>query len=155
MRIGQGFDVHAFAAGRRLILGGVEVPHGRGLAGHSDGDALLHAVIDALLGAAGLGDIGAMFPSSDERWRDAASLVLLGLAAERVRGAGFVIGNVDATVLAEAPRLAGCVEAMRDRTAAALQIDITQVSIKPKTADGMGVIGRGEGIAALAIVLLE
>ena len=137
------------------MLGGVEVPHGRGLAGHSDGDALLHAVIDALLGAAGLGDIGGMFPPSDERWRGAASLGLLAAAAARVRAAGFRVVNVDATVVAEVPRLAPYVDAMRGQIASALDIDITAASVKPKTSDGLGFTGRGEGIAAFATVLLE
>src|SRR5438046_3628516 len=105
MRIGHGFDVHAFAAGRRLVLGGVDVPHDKGLAGHSDADVLTHAIIDALLGAAGLGDIGGMFPSSDERYRDAGSLQLLGEAYSKVREAGLLLGNVDATIVVEAPRL--------------------------------------------------
>ncbi len=155
MRVGQGFDAHAFAEGRPLMLGGVEVPHARGLAGHSDGDPLLHAVIDALLGAAGLGDIGGMFPPSDECWRGAASLDLLASASRRVRAAGFHVVNVDATVVAEAPRLAPYVDAMRARIASALDMDITAVSVKPKTTDGLGFTGRGDGIAAFAAVLLE
>ncbi len=155
MRVGQGFDAHAFADGRRLMLGGVDVPHARGLAGHSDGDALLHALIDALLGAAGLGDIGGMFPSSDERWLAADSLDLLARAAGRVRAAGYRVVNVDATVIAEAPRLAPHVDAMRERIARALEVDITATSVKAKTSDGLGFTGRGDGIAALAAVLLE
>jgi 2-C-methyl-D-erythritol 2,4-cyclodiphosphate synthase len=155
MRVGQGFDAHRFAEGRKLMLGGVDVPYERGLAGHSDGDALLHAIVDALLGAAGMGDIGGMFPSGDERWKDASSLDLLARAATRVRQAGFRIGNVDATVIAEAPKVAPHVMAMRQALSAALQIDITNVSIKATTTDGMGFTGRGEGVAASAIVLLE
>ncbi|MHB8375638.1 MAG: 2-C-methyl-D-erythritol 2,4-cyclodiphosphate synthase [Dehalococcoidia bacterium] len=155
MRVGQGFDAHAFADGRRLMLGGVDVPHARGLAGHSDGDALIHALIDALLGAAGLGDIGGMFPSSDERWRAADSLDLLARAAGRVRAAGYRVVNVDATVIAETPRLAPHVDAMRERIARALEVDITATSVKAKTSDGLGFTGRGDGIAALAAVLLE
>ncbi len=155
MRIGHGFDAHAFTEGRPLVLGGVVIPHPRGLAGHSDGDALLHAVIDALLGAAGLGDIGTMFPSSDDRWRGAESVALLRIAAESVRDAGYSVGNIDATLIAEAPRLAPHVAAMRARIAAALEIDVAQVSVKPKTADGLGFTGREEGIAAFATVLLE
>jgi 2-C-methyl-D-erythritol 2,4-cyclodiphosphate synthase len=155
MRVGHGFDAHAFAEGRRLMLGGVEIAHARGLAGHSDGDALLHAIIDALLGAAGQGDIGGMFPSSDERWRGAQSRDLLRLAGECVRAAGYGISNIDSTVIAEAPRLTPHVEAMRAGIAAALGIDITQVSVKPKTSDGLGFTGREEGIAAFATVLIE
>jgi 2-C-methyl-D-erythritol 2,4-cyclodiphosphate synthase len=155
MRVGQGFDAHRFAEGRKLMLGGVDVPYERGLAGHSDGDALLHAIVDALLGAAGMGDIGGMFPSGDERWKDASSLDLLARAATRVRQAGFRIGNVDATVIAEAPKVAPHVMAMRQALSAALQIDITNVSVKATTTDGMGFTGRGEGVAASAIVLLE
>jgi 2-C-methyl-D-erythritol 2,4-cyclodiphosphate synthase len=153
MRIGHGFDAHRFTDGRPLVLGGVTIPHDRGLAGHSDGDALLHAVIDAILGATGKGDIGAMFPSSDERWRGAESAELLRLAWE---GAGRPrVVNVDATVVAEAPRLAGHVEAMRERIASACSVDITQVSVKAKTSDGMGFTGRGDGVAAFAVVLIE
>ena len=155
MRIGQGFDAHAFAEGRRLVLGGVEIEHPRGLAGHSDGDALLHAIIDALLGAAALGDIGTMFPSSDERWRGADSLDLLRIAAGSVRNAGYSIGNIDATLIAEGPRLAPSVAMMRGRIAAVLEVDVARVSVKPKTADGLGFTGREEGIAAFATVLLE
>lgn len=155
MRIGQGVDIHAFVAGRPLMLGGVEIPHTHGLDGHSDADVLLHAVIDALLGAAGLGDIGGMFPSSDERWRGASSVELLRRAGERIASAGFRIGNVDATIIAEAPRLAGYVEAMREAIAAGLELDVTLVNVKATTSDGLGCTGRGEGIAAFAVVLLE
>ena len=155
MRIGQGIDVHAFAAGRRLVLGGVAIPHPRGLAGHSDADALTHAVIDAMLGAAALGDIGGMFPSSDDRWRDARSIDLLRLSYERLRGAGWRVANVDATVVAEEPRLAPHVPAMREAIAEALELDIGAVSVKATTTDGLGFTGRGDGVAALAVVLLE
>lgn len=155
MRIGHGFDAHAFASGRRLVLGGVEVPHDRGLAGHSDGDAVLHAITDAILGAAALGDIGGMFPSSDECWRDADSRELLRLAAEAVRAAGHAVVNVDATIVAEAPRLAPHVAAMRQAVAAALGVDVAMVSVKATTSDGLGFVGRGEGIAAFAVALLE
>jgi 2-C-methyl-D-erythritol 2,4-cyclodiphosphate synthase len=155
VRIGQGFDAHSFAEGRKLMLGGVEVEHERGLAGHSDGDALLHAIIDALLGAAALGDIGQMFPSSDERWKDSSSLDLLVRARTRVREAGLRIANVDATLIAEAPRIAPQVMPMRRAIAEALQIDITDVSVKATTTDGMGFSGAGDGVAASAVVLLE
>jgi 2-C-methyl-D-erythritol 2,4-cyclodiphosphate synthase len=155
MRTGIGFDAHAFADGRRLVLGGVEIVHERGLAGHSDADVLVHAIIDALLGAAGLGDIGGMFPSGDERWRDADSLELLRAAWSHVAVYGYTLSNVDATVIAEAPRLAPHVPAMRSAIASALSLDPTNVSVKATTADGMGFTGRGEGVAALATVLLE
>jgi 2-C-methyl-D-erythritol 2,4-cyclodiphosphate synthase len=155
MRIGHGFDAHAFAGGRPLMLGGVHVPHDRGLAGHSDGDVLLHAIIDAMLGAAGLGDIGAMFPSAEARWKDARSLDLLERAAKGVGEAGFALGNIDATVVVEAPRLAPHTDPMRRAVAKAAGIDITRVSVKATTSDGLGFTGRGEGIAAFAVVLLE
>jgi 2-C-methyl-D-erythritol 2,4-cyclodiphosphate synthase len=155
MRIGQGIDIHAFAEGRPLILGGVEIPHPRGLAGHSDADALSHAIIDALLGAAALGDIGDMFPSSDDQWRGATGADLLRLVRERVSATSLRIANVDATVIAEEPRLGGYIGAMRDAIAAALEVDVTAVSVKATTSDGMGFTGRGDGIAALAVVLLE
>jgi 2-C-methyl-D-erythritol 2,4-cyclodiphosphate synthase len=153
MRIGHGFDAHRFTEGRPLVLGGVTVPHGCGLAGHSDGDALLHAIIDALLGAAGAGDIGTLFPSSDDRWKDADSLELLRQAWQHAGRPGIV--NVDATIVAEAPRLAPHVAEMRERIAAALSLDITQITVKATTSDGMGFTGRGEGVAAFAVVLLE
>jgi 2-C-methyl-D-erythritol 2,4-cyclodiphosphate synthase len=141
--------------GRKLFLGGVEIGHDRGLEGHSDGDVLLHAVIDALLGAAGLGDIGGMFPSSDARWAGARSIDLLRTAYERVCGAGLKAVNVDATVVAEEPRLADHLGEMRKGIAAALEIDISAISVKATTTDGLGFTGRGEGIAAFAVVLLE
>jgi 2-C-methyl-D-erythritol 2,4-cyclodiphosphate synthase len=155
MRIGQGYDVHRLIEGHKLILGGVEIPHERGLEGHSDGDVLLHAIIDALLGAAALGDIGEMFPSSDKRWAGADSIELLRAAYERVRGSGLRAVNVDSTVVAEAPRLAPHVAAMQRRIAAGLDIDISAVNVKATTTDGLGFTGRGEGIAAFAVVLLE
>lgn len=155
MRIGQGIDIHAFAEARPLVLGGVEIPHPRGLAGHSDGDALLHAIIDALLGAAALGDIGGMFPSSDEQWRDASSVDLLRLVRERVSATGLRIANIDATVIAQEPRLGGYIGAMRDAVAAGLEVDVTAINLKATTSDGLGFTGSGDGIAALAVVLLE
>ena len=155
MRIGQGFDVHAFAEGRSLILGGVEIAHDRGLAGHSDADVLVHAVMDAMLGAAALGDIGGMFPPSDARWKDASSLAMLRVVDERVRAEGHVVANVDTTLVAEAPKLTAHVAAMRANIAGALLIDIRFVSVKATTTDGLGFAGRGEGIAAFAAVLLE
>lgn len=155
MRIGHGFDAHAFASGRRLVLGGVEVPHERGLAGHSDADVVVHAIIDALLGAAALGDIGGMFPSDDAVWAGADSLAMLRRVRERVAGAGLRIGNVDATVVCEAPRLSAHVAAMRGALAGALEVDVSQVSVKATTTDGLGFTGEGAGVAAFAVVLLE
>jgi 2-C-methyl-D-erythritol 2,4-cyclodiphosphate synthase len=148
---GIGFDCHRFAAGRRLVLGGVEIPHERGLEGHSDADALTHAVIDALLGAAGLGDIGEHFPDTDERWRDADSLALLETVLTSVTTAGFAVENVDCTVVLEAPRLAPHRQEIRERLARALNLPVTRVSVKATTGEGMGFVGRGEGVAALAV----
>jgi 2-C-methyl-D-erythritol 2,4-cyclodiphosphate synthase len=153
-RVGQGFDVHALVPARRLVLAGVELPSPQGLLGHSDADVLAHAVIDALLGAAGLGDIGALFPDTDERWRDADSMQLLAQAFERVRAQGWRVGNIDCTLIAQQPRIAPHVPAMRERLAAALGIGTDAVSIKGKTTEWLGFTGRGEGIAALAVVAL-
>ena len=154
-RIGQGFDVHRLVPGRPLVLGGVEIEYERGLEGHSDGDALLHAVADALLGAAGLGDLGRHFPSSREDLKGADSARLLGEAAARAREAGFEVGNVDATVVAQAPRLAPWQEKMRAGVAGALGVEVERVNVKVTSTDALGAVGRGEGIAALAAVLLE
>ena len=151
MRTGIGFDSHRFAEDRRLVLGGVEVPHSRGLAGHSDADVLTHAVIDALLGAAGLGDIGRHFPDTDERWRDADSLQLL-RAVTGMLAAPVV--NVDATVVCEAPKLEPFREAMRGSLAEALGLSPGAVNVKFTTGEGMGFVGRGEGVAALAVATL-
>jgi 2-C-methyl-D-erythritol 2,4-cyclodiphosphate synthase len=153
-RIGEGWDTHALVAGRRLVLGGVEIGHSHGLLGHSDADALCHAVTDALFGAAALGDIGHHFPDTDAQFLGADSLALLAEAARRVRAAGFEIGNVDSTVIAEAPRMAPHIPAMRQRLAQALALEIEQVSVKAKTAERMGPVGRGEAIEARAICLL-
>jgi 2-C-methyl-D-erythritol 2,4-cyclodiphosphate synthase len=155
MRAGQGYDVHPFQDGKRLVLGGVVFEGERGLSGHSDGDALTHALIDALLGAAALGDIGTHFPSSDQRWRDADSIDLLKQVTKVVVAAGYSIINVDMTVIAERPRVAPRVRDMRTRLSMALGIDLAQVSVKATTTDGLGTLGRGEGIAAQAIALLE
>jgi 2-C-methyl-D-erythritol 2,4-cyclodiphosphate synthase len=155
MRIGHGYDVHPFADGRGLVLGGIAFDGERGLAGHSDGDALTHAVIDALLGAAAIGDIGMHFPSSDESLRGADSISLLKRVGRLIAGAGCRIGNIDATVIAEWPRIAPRVPEMRIRIANALGLDQSSVSIKATTTDGLGSIGRGEGIAATAVALLE
>ncbi len=156
-RIGQGYDVHPLREGRRLVLGGVEIAHerGLGLAGHSDADALLHAIADAVLGAAGLGDIGTYFPPSDERWRDASSLDLLGRAVALAREDGWRVVNVDATVVAERPRIAPHVPLMRERIAARLGVSAREVGVKATTNEGLGALGREEGIAALAIALLK
>jgi 2-C-methyl-D-erythritol 2,4-cyclodiphosphate synthase len=148
---GIGYDCHRFAAGRRLVLGGVEIPHERGLEGHSDADVLTHAVIDALLGAAGLGDIGEHFPDTDERWCDADSLALLETVLTLVLTAGFAVENVDCTVVLEAPRLAPHRQEIRERLARALNLPMTRVSVKATTGEGMGFVGRGEGVAALAV----
>ena len=155
MKIGIGYDIHPFASGRPLVLGGVRIPHEAGLAGHSDADVLTHAVIDALLGAAALGDIGQHFPTDDPRYRDASSLDLLRRTVELVAGAGCRVVNVDATVVAEAPKLAPHIEPMRSALAEVLSVEQGAVSVKATTADRLGALGRGEGIAALAIVLLD
>lgn len=154
IRVGQGFDVHALVSGRRLVIGGVEIAHDRGLLGHSDADVLLHAITDAVLGAAGLGDIGRLFPDSDQRFKDADSRVLLRQAVERVAKAGWKIGNVDATVIAERPKIAPHVAAMCAHVAADCGIEAGAVNIKGKTSETLGFAGRGEGIAAQAVVLL-
>ncbi|HEX6939141.1 MAG TPA: 2-C-methyl-D-erythritol 2,4-cyclodiphosphate synthase [Longimicrobiales bacterium] len=155
MRVGIGYDSHRFAEGRRLVLGGVEVPHAQGLAGHSDADAVAHAVTDAILGAAALGDIGTYFPPTDPQWRDADSIALLRAAVRLLEEQNYRVVNVDVTVVCEAPRLARHVPAMRERLAAALGIGPQQVSVKGKTNEGMGWIGRGEGIAAMAVALVD
>jgi 2-C-methyl-D-erythritol 2,4-cyclodiphosphate synthase len=154
-RIGEGWDLHALVPGRKLIIGGVAIPFDRGLLGHSDADVLLHAITDALLGAAGLGDIGRHFPDSDERFRNADSMVLLTEAARRVRAQGLQIGNVDSTVIAQAPRLAPYVDAMRERIAAALDLGTGLVNVKAKTAEKLGPVGQGLAIEARAVVLLS
>jgi 2-C-methyl-D-erythritol 2,4-cyclodiphosphate synthase len=155
MRTGIGYDIHPLVEGRPLVLGGVAIAFERGLAGHSDGDALAHAIIDALLGAAALGDIGAHFPPDDARFQGANSLDLLRDASKLIASAGYRVVNVDSTVIAEAPKLAPHVEAMRQAIAAAIGIDSSAVSVKATTSDGLGATGRGEGIAALATVLLD
>jgi 2-C-methyl-D-erythritol 2,4-cyclodiphosphate synthase len=153
-RVGQGFDAHRLAAGRPLRLGGVEIPNDRGLAGHSDGDVLLHAIARALLGALGAGDLGQHFPSSDERWRGADSAVFVREAVARAKRAGLAVGNLDATLIAEAPRLAPHLDAMRRNVAALLEAPLAAVNLQVTSTDGLGAIGRGEGIAAQAVVLL-
>lgn len=155
MRAGTGYDVHRFDDSRPLVLGGVEFPGHPGLAGHSDADVLTHAIIDALLGAAGLGDIGTHFPPDDDHWAGASSLAMLGEAVRMVTRQGLYVVNVDSTVIAEAPKLSPHIPAMRDAIAAAIGVDTAQVNVKATTNEGLGAIGRGEGIAALAIAVLE
>ena len=155
IRVGEGWDVHQLVAGRKLILGGVEVPHTTGLLGHSDADVLLHAITDALLGAAALGDIGRHFPDTDAQFRGADSIVLLAEAARRVRAEGWQIGNVDSTVIAQAPKLAPHIAAMCTRIAEALTIEPGQVNVKAKTAEKLGPVGEGRAMEARATVLLH
>jgi len=154
IRIGQGLDVHAFTTGDHVMLAGVRVPHHRGLAAHSDGDVALHALCDALLGAAALGDIGQHFPPTDERWRGASSVLLVQKVQELLNQQGWSVVNVDITIACEAPRISPHVPAMRAATAAALQVDVSAVSIKATTTEQLGFCGRQEGIAALAIAML-
>lgn len=155
MRVGIGYDSHRYAAGRPLVLGGVHIEWDQGLAGHSDADAVAHAVTDALLGAAGLGDIGAHFPPDDAQWKDADSIGLLRAARELLEGANYQVVNVDVTVVSEGPRIGPHATAMRERLAGALGIAADHVSVKGKTNEGMGWIGRNEGIAALAVALID
>jgi len=154
MRIGQGFDVHQLVEGRRLIIGGVEIPYGKGLLGHSDADVLLHAICDALLGAAGLGDIGQHFSDSDAKFKDVDSRILLRAVLQLVQAQGYRIGNVDATIIAQAPKMAPHIAQMVARIAADLNIEKNAVNVKATTTEKLGYTGRGEGIAAQAVVLL-
>jgi 2-C-methyl-D-erythritol 2,4-cyclodiphosphate synthase len=154
VRIGEGWDIHALVPGRKLVIGGVEIPFERGLLGHSDADVLLHAITDALLGAAGLGDIGRHFPDTDERFKGADSMLLLVEAARRVRERGHRIGNIDSTVIAQAPKLAPHIEAMRNAIALALDLAPAQVNVKAKTAEKLGPVGEGAAIEARAVALL-
>lgn len=154
LRIGQGYDVHRLAPGRRLVLGGEEIPFHLGLDGHSDADVLLHALGDALLGAAGLGDLGGHFPPEDERWRGASSMDLLSRVVGLVLGKGWRVLSCDLTLIAEAPRLAPYRDRIRTRVAAALGLEVDAVGLKATTHEGLGALGRGEGMAALAVVLL-
>jgi 2-C-methyl-D-erythritol 2,4-cyclodiphosphate synthase len=155
MRIGHGYDSHRFAEGRKLILGGVEIPHDRGLTGHSDADAVAHAVTDALLGAAGLGDIGRHFPPSDAQWKDADSLKLLGQVVRLLEGRNYQVVNVDVTVVCEQPKIGPHAQGMQERLASVIGISPGHISIKGKTNEGMGWIGRGEGIAVFAVALVD
>jgi len=155
MRIGHGFDAHRLEVGRKFIVGGVEIAHDRGPAGHSDGDALAHAISDAILGAGALGDLGTHFPSGDERWRNVSSMYLLAACLQMVVDAGYQVTNLDATVIVQRPALAPHIAAIRASIAGVLGVDLTQVSIKAKTADGMGFTGDGSGIAAHAVALID
>lgn len=155
MRIGHGYDVHRLVEGRKLILGGVEIPFEKGLLGHSDADVLAHAVADALLGAAALGDIGHLFPDTDERFAGADSLVLLAQVTARLKEAGYRVCNVDATVLCQRPKLAPHIDAMRKNLAAACAVEVGRMSVKATTEEGLGFTGTGEGIAAHAVCLIE
>ena len=155
MRVGFGYDVHAFAEGRRLVLGGVEIPHSHGLLGHSDADVLLHAISDAMLGAAALGDIGRHFPDTDPAYAGISSLVLLRRVAELVRGKGYTVQNLDTTVVAQQPRLAAYIAPMVANISEALDLDPDHVNVKATTTEKLGFAGRSEGIAAYAVVLLD
>ena len=154
MRIGHGYDVHRLVEGRSLILGGVTIPYEKGLLGHSDADVLAHAIADSLLGAAALGDIGGMFPDTDERYRGADSLVLLSHVVQAIHQAGYAIGNIDATVLAQAPKLKPYIQQMRSLLAAACGVSVDVISVKATTEEGLGFTGSGDGIAAHAVCLL-
>ncbi len=154
MRVGQGFDVHQMVAGRKLIIGGIEIPHDKGLLGHSDADVLLHAVCDALLGAAALGDIGQHFSDTDAKYKNIDSRILLREVGNMVRNAGFSIGNVDATIIAQAPKMASHIPRMVENIAADLGIAMNAVNVKATTTENLGFIGRGDGIAAQAVALL-
>ena len=154
MRIGEGWDIHQLVEGRTLMLGGVEIPHTKGLLGHSDADALLHAITDALLGAAALGDIGKHFPDTDERYKGADSAVLLAKVVADVRALGFRIVNIDSTVIAQSPKLAPYIQPMRERIAFVLDVDVGCVNVKAKTAEKMGPVGEGRAMEARAVVLL-
>jgi 2-C-methyl-D-erythritol 2,4-cyclodiphosphate synthase len=153
-RIGEGWDTHALVEGRKLVLGGVEIPHSHGLMGHSDADALCHAITDALFGAAAMGDIGFHFPDTDTQYKGADSIALLAECARRVRAAGWLVGNIDSTIIAQAPKMAPHVLAMRQRIAQAIGVQVDQVSVKAKTAEKMGPVGRGEAMEARAVCML-
>lgn len=155
VRFGIGYDAHLFGADRPLVLGGVEIPHDTGLRGHSDGDAIAHAVIDALLGAAAMGDIGRLFPDTDARWKDADSMKLLADVKHRLMGARYLVGNVDVTVITEVPRLAPHIDRIRARVAQVLGVEVAAVSVKAKTNEGMDAVGEGRGLQVLAVASLE
>lgn len=155
MRVGIGYDVHRLVEGRPLVLGGVQVPYDRGLLGHSDADVLLHAIMDAMLGAAALGDIGQHFPDTVPQYEGCSSLSLLARTRDILRDAGYATGNIDATVIAQAPKLAAYISRMREAISEVLGIDVQCVSVKATTEEGLGFTGRGEGIAAIAVVMLD
>lgn len=155
MRIGHGYDVHKLVEGRKLIIGGVEIPHSLGLLGHSDADVLLHAVSDALLGAAAMGDIGGMFPDTDEKFKDADSLFLFKCVVERLQENGYYVVNIDSTILAQKPKMKPYINSMRENIAKVCNLDINDVSVKATTEEGLGFTGRQEGIAAHAVVLID
>lgn len=155
MRIGFGYDVHCLKEGRRLILGGVDIPHEKGLLGHSDADVLLHSISDAILGAAALGDIGKHFPDSDPSYKDADSLVLLKTAYRLVKEKGYILGNLDVTVCAQAPKLSPYIEKMRENIANTLKCDIDRISVKATTTEKLGFVGKKEGISSYCVCLLE
>jgi len=155
IRIGEGWDVHALVAGRKLIVGGVEIPHSVGLLGHSDADVLLHAITDALLGAAALGDIGTHFPDTSSDYKDVDSWLLLQRTGQLLAGKGYRIVNIDSTVIAQAPKLAPYINAMRERIAAALGLDVGAVNVKAKTAEGLGPVGEGKSMEARAVALIS
>lgn len=154
LRIGQGFDLHRLVENRKLILGGIEIPFEKGLAGHSDADVLLHAIIDALIGALALGDIGKFFPDTDQQYKDANSLNLLLVITDKVIELGYKIGNIDATIIIEKPKLRDYIDTMRYKIADTLKIDLNQINIKAKTSEKVGIVGRGEAVIAEAVVLL-
>lgn len=155
MRIGQGFDVHQLVPGRRLVLGGVEIPYELGLLGHSDADVLIHAIMDALLGAIGAGDIGNHFPDQDWKYKDADSMMLLQTVLDRVAETGFEVVNIDATIIAQRPKLAGYIPRMRENLASRTGLPVAQMNVKATTTETLGFTGRGEGIAAMAVALLQ
>jgi len=155
IRIGSGYDVHAFVEGRPLVLGGITIPHTHGLSGHSDADAVIHAIVDALLGAAALGDIGTHFPSSDSRWKDQPGSVFLDYTYDLLHQQQWQISNIDATIAAEHPKMAPHIQAMRTHIAERLHLSIEQISVKATTTDGLGFTGRREGIACYAVALIE
>lgn len=154
-RIGIGFDVHKFIEGRKLILGGIEIPSERGLEGHSDADVLLHAICDSILGAASLGDIGKHFPNTDERYKNISSLILLKKTNELLNNKNFVVGNIDSTIIAERPKLLPYIDEMKRKIAEVLRIDVSQISIKATTSEKLGFTGREEGIVAIAVALIH
>lgn len=155
MRIGQGYDVHAFGEGDQIMIGGVAIPHHQGLIAHSDGDALLHALTDALLGAAAMGDIGKHFPDTDPQYHNADSRVLLRVAYEKIKAKGYVLSNADLTIVAQAPRMANYIPQMVETIASDLHVDADQINVKATTSERLGFVGREEGIAAHAVVLLQ